>query len=146
MSGSADCIPSTPPDLLNKALQDAFEAGYIQGIKDALSQLQHLLNNTDHSTSVVAIVGRQQNWPVLTNQLISFNGKEMNLSPRFATAFSALLDARGEIISQRDMKELCGGKTALHTIISRLRKNLEETIPEIQIVTIGDGYRMEIRS
>lgn len=146
MHGIADSAPSAPPDLLDKALQDAFEAGYNQGIKDALNSVQKLLDSsTNNSTPVVAIVGRQQSWPKMSNRLVSFNDKEMEFrGDNYAKLFQRLLEARGGIVAQADLREFYGSKAALHSAVCRIRPMLVANIPEIGIETIGDGYRMVI--
>lgn len=148
MPSSADpAYPSSGLGLLEQALQDAFEAGYNQCMHDIRDKIDKMIVDHTGSTPVVTIVGHQQSWPTLTNQLISFNGKELVITAQFARAFKRLLDERGGIVTQAEMLAIYNGsKMALFTNISRLRQILTKSMPEIRVETIGKDYRLVVDS
>ena len=57
-----------------------------------------------------------------------------------------LLEAKGEMISTEELLEFYGGKDALKPAIYLIRKVLKEKMPEIQIISTGQGYLVAINS
>lgn len=135
--------PSTP-SLVDEAFQNAFDEGYRKGLEDARAQLDRLLASIGDTSPVITIVGRQKNWPSLANNIVSFNGKEVQITNREAIGLKLLLDARGNIVSFKEMCEAYGSRDAKNTGIHFLRKSLR-LIPEIEVENFGNGQRLVIR-
>lgn len=131
------------PSLVDEAFQNAFDAGYRKGIEDARAQLDRLLGSIGETSPVITIVGRQKNWPTLSNNIVSFNGKEVQITNREAIGLKLLLDARGNVVSFKELCEAYGSRDAKNTGIHFLRKSLA-SIPEIEIENFGNGQRLVV--
>lgn len=136
-------FPSAP-SLVDEAFQNAFDAGYKQGLEDARAQLDRLMGSIGESSPVVTIVGRQKNWPTLVNNVVTFGEKELQITNREAVGLKLLLEARGNVVTFNELREAYGTKHAQHTAIHHLRKALM-AIPEIEIENFGNGQRLVIR-
>lgn len=137
-------VPSTP-SLVDEAFQNAFDAGYKKGLEDARAQLERLLSNIGETSPVITIVGRQKDWPALNNNVVSFNGKEVQITNREAILMHLLIKAHGNVVAHAEMIEACGGsRDTKNTGIHFLRKSLA-VIPEITVENYGNGQRLVVR-
>lgn len=87
-------------------------------------------------------------WPTYSNRLIRYAGRQASLAEQQGAVFEQLWLARGDVVPQRKLMELFPAdqdqKQQVHTVICRLRGILGRTIPEVQIVTAGNGYHLSV--
>ena len=135
-----------PLSLLEQLQNYAYQKGYNQALLDMQAKFSKMTRELTHDPHLQFTVPDQE-WPELKNNILTFNGKSLVMrGNRRVILLEKLLEAKGEMISTEELLEFYGGKDALKPAIYLIRKVLKEKMPEIQIISTGQGYLVAINS
>lgn len=97
--------------------------------------------------SVLGVAG-PEDWPEYNNRLVRYKGKEVTVTKVYDLVFQQLWEARGRVVSTTQLTlsfaDSADPKQRVVETIHRLRNQLRE-LPEIEIVTAGEGYYLAVR-
>lgn len=129
---------------LSELVSSTFEKGYNQAIRDLLDGIGEIARSMSRDMSY-PIGNRAPVWPELDKNVLWYAGKRANLrGSRFVALLQKLLEAEGEIIPTAELLEFYGTIDGLKSAIYALRKILAKKMPEIEIISAGNGYRISI--
>jgi DNA-binding response OmpR family regulator len=87
-------------------------------------------------------------WPTYSNLLVRYRGQEASLSEQAGLLFELLWEARGELVTRRELENLFPSgqnrRQQVHTVIYRMRTMLGETIPSVRVEKAGNGYYLAV--
>lgn len=98
--------------------------------------------------SVGAVASESSEWPQYRHRLLRFGERETSISPVHDKVFNPLWEARGQMVPYTALEPLFEDRVdprqGVAEAVSRLRLHLKTAMPEVEIVTGGDGYYLKV--